>query len=292
MADRTEIEWADATWNIITGCSPKSPGCKHCYAMRLAGTRLKHHPSRAGLTKMTKTGPVWTGEVRFNDQWLSQPLKWKKPRNIFLTAHGDLFYENVPDEWLDKIFAVMALCPQHTFQVLTKWPERAVEYLGNKKGTRDIAWTAFDLAWNEPKANIENLHVPQDSEEFPYFANFPIPNVLIGTSVEDQKRADERIEPMRQIAELGWNAFVSYEPALGPVDWRGWEFIDWMICGGESGPKARPMLLEWCRSSHDQCKEAGVPFFMKQLSGKGGKPIKNMSQFPVDMQIREYPNAT
>ena len=109
MAENTKIEWADATWNPITGCSVTSPGCTNCYAMKLAGTRLQHHPSRAGLTVPSKAGPVWTGEVRFNEQWLTQPLQWKRPRRIFVCAHGDLFHENVPDEWIDKVFAVMAL---------------------------------------------------------------------------------------------------------------------------------------------------------------------------------------
>jgi protein gp37 len=129
MADSTKIEWTDATWNPITGCSVVSPGCTNCYAMRLAGTRLAHHESRAGLTRDTKAGPVWTGEVRFNEQWIDQPLRWRKPRLIFVCAHGDLFAEGVPDEWIDRVFAVMALAPQHTFQVLTKRSARMREYM-------------------------------------------------------------------------------------------------------------------------------------------------------------------
>jgi Bacteriophage protein gp37 len=116
MADGTKIEWTDATWNPVTGCSVVSPGCTNCYAMRLAGTRLKHHPSRAGLTIDTKAGPVWNGKVRFNEQWPSEPLRWKRPRRIFVCAHGDLFAEGVPDEWMDQVFAVMALAPQHVFR--------------------------------------------------------------------------------------------------------------------------------------------------------------------------------
>lgn len=104
MADHSTIEWTDATWQPITGCSIVSPGCTNCYAMRIAGTRLRHHPSREGLTNPSKAGPVWNGKVRFNEQWLLQPLQWKKPRRIFVCAHGDLFHESVPDEWIDKIF--------------------------------------------------------------------------------------------------------------------------------------------------------------------------------------------
>lgn len=128
MSDGTNIEWTDATWNPITGCAVVSPGCTNCYAMKLAGTRLRHHPSRAGLTRDSKAGPVWTGEVRLNEQWLTQPLQWRRPRKIFVCAHGDLFAENVPDAWIDRVFAVMALCPQHTFQVLTKRSKRMREY--------------------------------------------------------------------------------------------------------------------------------------------------------------------
>src|SRR4051812_9194595 len=102
MADNTHIEWTDATWNPVTGCSVVSPGCTNCYAMRLAGTRLKHHPSRYGLTHDTKAGPVWNGEVTFNRPWLDQPLRWKRPRRIFVAAHGDLFHEAVHDEWIDS----------------------------------------------------------------------------------------------------------------------------------------------------------------------------------------------
>ena len=128
MSDNSSIEWTDATWNPVTGCSVVSPGCTNCYAMGLAGTRLRNHPSRAGLTIDTKAGPIWNGEVRLNEQWLTQPLKWKRPRTIFVCAHGDLFHENVPDEWIDRVFAVMALAPQHTFQVLTKRAKRMREY--------------------------------------------------------------------------------------------------------------------------------------------------------------------
>ncbi len=137
MADRTKIEWTDATWNPITGCSVVSPGCTNCYAMKLAGGRLRGHPSRKGLTIPSKAGPVWTGEVRLNEEWLDQPLRWRKPRSIFVCAHGDLFNENVPDEWIDQVYGVMALCPQHTFQVLTKRPERMREYIDRRTEADD-----------------------------------------------------------------------------------------------------------------------------------------------------------
>lgn len=127
MAEHSLIEWTDATWNPITGCSVVSPGCTNCYAMKLAGARLKHHPSREGLTRDSKAGPVWTGEVRFNEQWLDQPLRWTKPRRIFVCAHGDLFAENVPDAWIVGVVSVSIaswLLHGHTLQILTKRASR------------------------------------------------------------------------------------------------------------------------------------------------------------------------
>lgn len=140
MADKTSIEWTrgpdgspGATWNPITGCTLVSEGCRHCYAAQLAATRLKNHWSRAGLARLNAAGEAkFTGEVRFNADWLDQPLRWRRPRRIFVCAHGDLFHEGVPDEWIDRVFAVMALAPQHTFQVLTKRPERARAYTDRK----------------------------------------------------------------------------------------------------------------------------------------------------------------
>lgn len=264
MAEHSLIEWTDATWNPITGCSVVSPGCTNCYAMRLAGTRLRHHPSRAGLTIDSKAGPVWSGQVRLNTKWLDQPLKWKCPRMIFVCAHGDLFHEEVPDEWIDLIFAVMALAPQHTFQVLTKRAERMREYMQphSRRRADSLGEKVMRLGYTGP---LEALR-------------WPLPNVWLGVSVEDQKRADERIP------QLLWTPaavrFLSCEPLVGPVDFHKTGaslpeaasfrrhlpllFVDWVIAGGESGPGARPMHPAWVRLLRDQCARAGVPFFFKQ----------------------------
>lgn len=139
MSDNSKIEWTDATWNPVTGCSVVSPGCTNCYAMGLAGTRLRNHPSRAGLTIATKAGPVWNGQVRLNEDWLTQPLKWRRPRMIFVCAHGDLFHEAVPNEWIDRVFAVMALSPQHTYQLLTKRADRMRAYCTDAGVTHRVA---------------------------------------------------------------------------------------------------------------------------------------------------------
>lgn len=226
MADKTHIEWTDATWNPITGCDVVSPGCTNCYAMKLAGGRLKHHWSRKGLTVASRSGPVWNGEVRFNEVWLEQPMRWTKPRMIFVCAHGDLFHEDVPDEWIDRVFAVMALCPQHTFQVLTKRPERMHKYL-----MRDVALFAgqpigrFERVrgmmlsgWGEMTRSPDHLHGNQGMP-------WPLPNVWLGVSCENDLWANRRI---------GWLLdtdaavrFVSLEPLLGPITLDCMTFPKW-----------------------------------------------------------------
>lgn len=293
MADKTKIEWTEATWNPITGCTVHSAGCTNCYAMKLAGTRMKHHWSREGLTKQTKAGPVWNGEVRFNEQWLDQPLRWAKPRMIFVCAHADLFHESVPDEWIDKIFAVMALCPQHTFQVLTKRSGRMLDYLNSRKGDAPLKVALGDGTLTEHPWNNQ-LQPPK--------------NVWLGVSVENQAAADERIPDLLNTpAAVRW---LSCEPLLGPVNltkidpkiydaaadaltgrWKWtdgpvkheWEHvIDWVVVGGESGPGARPMHQDWARFLRDQCTAAGTPFFFKQWGDWLPLANDNAGHWPTD----------
>ncbi|AZN72768.1 phage Gp37/Gp68 family protein [Georhizobium profundi] len=287
MADKTAIEWTDATWNPITGCSVVSPGCTNCYAMRLAGTRLRNHPSRAGLTIDSKAGPVWNGEVRFNERALLQPLSWKQPRMIFVCAHGDLFHESVPDAWIDQVFAVMALAPQHTFQVLTKRSDRMRSYVNGPDwkipilGRLPLERIHLEAAAHmegdggvmdalKDRGNVYSLYLD---------APWPLPNVWLGVSVEDQKRADERIPDL--LATPGAIRWISAEPLLGRIDfcltsgampiadhpWKNGPIlqgIDWIVAGGESGPSARPMHPAWALSLRDQCAAADVPFLFKQ----------------------------
>lgn len=282
MADGTKIEWTDATWNPITGCAIVSPGCTNCYAMKLAGTRLRNHPSRRGLTKDTKAGPVWTGEIRFNRNWLDQPLRWTKPRMIFVCAHGDLFAEGVDEVWIDFVFAVMALAPQHTFQVLTKRPERMREYMLGMHSRRQFIAGYGALVWGGDRPDLVYETVDEAIAK-------PLPNVWFGVSVEDQKRADERIPILLDTpAAVRW---ISAEPLLGPVDLMSIKDahrplaqlnslsayyscgpstfdapgrLHWVVAGGESGRSARPLHPEWARSLRDQCSAAGVPFLFKQ----------------------------
>jgi protein gp37 len=259
----TGIEWTDETWNPIVGCSLVSPGCTNCYAMKFAGRVLDQVNSKArhyaGTTTKVKGNSVWTGKVALApDHILRAPLTWKKPRKIFVNSMGDLFHESVPDEWVDKVFAVMALCPQHTFQILTKRSKRMREVLS----TSDIEGrVAIHMFATNAKIAYENSSDPW----------WPLSNVWLGVSAEDQTRADERIPDL--LATPAAIRFVSAEPLLGPIDF--WAHnpphhqnirrkLDWIIVGGESGPNARPMHPDWARSIRDQCEATGTAFFFKQ----------------------------
>lgn len=253
MAENSKIEWTDATWNPITGCSVVSPGCTNCYAMKLAGTRLKHHHSREGLTIDSKAGPVWNGKVRLNKEWLPQPINWKRPRRIFVCAHGDLFHESVPFDWIDQVFGSIILSPQHTFQILTKRPERMQEYMREFYGKqRSIIVAAHRISGEFSTTRVMNA-----------INDGPLKNVWLGVSVENQYYADNRIPYL-----LGTPAavrFISAEPLLGHIKLMHTMLnIDWCIVGGESGPGSRPMHPDWARSLRDQCKAMAVPFFFKQ----------------------------
>jgi protein gp37 len=254
----SDIEWTDKVWNAVRGCSLVSQGCKRCYAMRQAHRFSGPGMPYEGLTVLNATGPTWTGKVVCDEKKLDEPLHWKKPCRIFVNSMSDLFHKDVSFEFIDRVFAVMALCPQHTFQILTKRPETMME-------------------WSRPVGQVMRrdfvnvaLHRMMDRmEEFPRGRAFPrnaptlpFPNVCLGVSVEDPKTWRERTEVLKQVpAAVRW---VSYEPALadlGEIDLRG---INWLVCGGESGPGARPMHPDWTRSARDQCIAAGVPFFFKQ----------------------------
>ncbi len=254
MADKTNIEWTDATWNPVLGCSVISPGCTNCYAMRLAGTRLKHTPSRAGLTTDSKAGPVWNGAVRFMPNWLTQPLHWMAPRDIFVAAHGDLFHANVDQHWQDQIFAVMALAEWHRFQVLTKRADRMLEYLSDPETPGRVL-----------RCSINLLAAQGVTRRWTHKWVWPLPHVMAGISAESQPHFNERIEPLSLLSLLRWRTWLSAEPLLGLLDLaNGIGVLDWVVAGGESGPNARPMHPDWARDIRDQCVAAKVAFFFKQ----------------------------
>lgn len=255
MADKTGIEWTDATWNPVTGCSKVSQGCKHCYALR-------DWPRMSANPKTVYFGRQFT-DVRCHPERLDQPFRWTKPRLIFVNSMSDLFHEAVPDEFIDRVFAAMARARQHTYQVLTKRADRMAAYLNDPDRKNRILAASVSLGW------AGMMDMP-----------WPIPHVWIGVSVEDQAAADERIPMLLDTpAAVRW---ISAEPLLGPVDLLATPAgdilcrcggclemtpdtrLDWVVVGGESGPKARPMHPDWARSLRDQCAAAGVPFLFKQ----------------------------
>jgi len=265
VADKSKINWTDSTWNPLVGCSIVSPACTNCYAMAMADRIQRMTPKSyyVGTTKVVNSNPVWTGIVKqAPERTLLQPLRWKKPRKIFVNSMSDLFHESVPDEWIDRIFAVMALAPQHTFQCLTKRAARMREYCSADGVTNRIGMEMHKIA-------------PYDRSAL----NWPLSNAWLGVTAEDQERADERIPDL--LATPAAVRFVSFEPLLGAIDvyqalglrWnmfdKKWHphsaaMIDLAICGGESGPDARPMHPDWARRLRDQCKSAGTAFWFKQ----------------------------
>jgi protein gp37 len=263
----SKIEWTEETWNPVAGCSLVSPGCTNCYAMRMA-SRLEAmgQTKYAGTTKKVNGLSVWTGKINLADDALAIPLKRSKPTMWFVNSMSDLFHKDVPFEYIDKVFAVMALTPQHTYQILTKRTERMAEYTAATYLPGGVL-----VALDQMESGIEATG-----------AQWPLPNVWLGTSCEDQQRADERIPHLLKCPAAV--RFLSCEPLLGPIDFGDEDeihgpfnrldlgLIHWVIVGGESGPGARPMNVEWARSIVEQCKAAGAACFVKQL---GAHPICN-----------------
>lgn len=275
MGSKSSIEWTDATWNPVRGCSmakgSETGGCLNCYAARLNARNLpemKSPTTGEPFARILQSGPRWTGKVELIEKALMLPLKWRSPKRIFVNSLSDLFHEALPDEAIDRVFAVMALCPHHTFQVLTKRPERMRAYLSES----DLEDRLTEI-WAEDNADRQTWSLM-----------LPLRNVWLGVSVENQATADARIPLLLQTPAA--KRFISYEPALGPVniepfvcaDWRdgtkdALPKPDWVIVGGESGPGARPMHPEWVRSIRDQCTAAGVAFFFKQWGEYGAVTV-------------------
>ena len=288
MGANSKIEWTDATWNPILGCSRVSEGCRNCYAERIAG-RFPNESVYAGLTQIVNGRPVWTGQIKETKK-LMEPLSWRAPKRVFVNSMSDLFHENVSDEQRDRIFAVMGLAWQHTFQILTKRPLRMLAYmkaLTEGDPAERLENAAYELEIDEDFCNhLANWvngwsrwrEAPDDGNPLNGTQpRWPLPNVWLGVSAENQAAADERIPLLLQTP--GAVRFVSCEPLLGPVEFSdvthrsdciqalgkpAMKGIDWVICGGESGPHARPMHPDWVRSLRDQCAAAGTAFFFKQ----------------------------
>lgn len=225
MAQKSSIEWTDATWNPIRGCTRVSEGCRHCYAERMAARFSGPGQPYNGLATFSKGGARWTGVVRVVPEILDLPLRWQKPRTVFVNSMSDLFHEQIGDGDIGRVFGVMNSASHHLFQVLTKRSAR-------------LAKISSTLVWS--------------------------PNIWLGVSVENADHLD-RIGHLRQTGAA--IKFLSREPLLGPLPNLNLTDIDWVIVGGESGPGARPMAVEWVRDIQDQCADANVPFFFKQWGG-------------------------
>jgi len=275
----SKIEWTDRTWNPIIGCSKISPGCDNCYAEKMAG-RLASMGTQ-GYSRVIQSvrgqgHSAWNNKTSLVESALDKPMYWKKPRRIFVCSMGDIFHESVDVDWLRSMFRVIRATPQHIYQFLTKRPENA--------------WSMLNLCCAKPPANV-----------------------WLGVTCENQATANERIPHLLKCPAAV--RFVSVEPMLGPVDlthipysslgathkmdalrgYGGWGDYDrrkhkihLCIVGGESGPQARPMHPDWARDLRDQCQDAGVPFVMKQMSGRTKAERQNI---PTDLMIREFPKA-
>lgn len=297
MSTKTTIQWTDATWSPVRGCSRVSPGCENCYAERQAARFKGPGQPYEGLVRTHPNGePRWSGTVRLVPERLFDPIRWRRPRRVFVNSMSDLFHESLSDEDIAAVFGVMAACPQHTFQVLTKRAKRMREW---------VTWISQNdettLALRARNVDAERLGGARLSDGQRLMFPWPLPNLWLGVSVEDQRRADERIPDLLACpAAVRW---VSYEPALGPVDFdAALRRVDWIVVGGESGPGARPFDPLWARSTILQCREAGVPIFVKQM---GARPIvggqydlsamqrdpkgADPAEWPAELRVREWP---
>lgn len=286
MGDKSKISWTDATWSPVTGCDYVSAGCANCYAARMTA-RLAAIPATSGkYGGLVDEKGRWNGTVKTHAEVLKDPLKWTRPRRVFVCSMSDLFHPDVSIDFIEAVFAVMAHCQQHTFQVLTKRPKRMLEFLTHGMCEGFVAAAAY-----------QDLGMPfrRTNQELPEWPGWPLPNVWIGVSAENQDMADERVPLLLQCpAAVRW---VSAEPLLGPINfealndgswhdkegadaydaltgkayWRSGEVgvnggprLDWVVAGGESGPDARPMHPRWAADIRDQCDAAGVAFHFKQ----------------------------
>jgi protein gp37 len=278
VADRSAIEWTDATWNPIralyatpdgpkTGwhCEHVSEGCRNCYAEglnRWVGTGFDYKPGHLARPLAPFPGAAPRGDVSLflDEKMLLAPLKWREPRRIFVGSMTDLFADFVIDAWLDRMFAVMALCPQHVFQVLTKRPERMRRWFDRYDAAHDH--NRADMVADRVAALLGREGAAGAARVDERWRGWPLPNVWLGTSTENRAALLDRAGHLRKTPAAV--RFFSCEPLLGDLGDVVLSDIDWVICGGESGPHARPMHPDWARSLRDQCAAAGVPFFFKQ----------------------------
>jgi protein gp37 len=310
MATESLIEWTDATWNPVVGCERVSEGCRNCYAEHAALSVVRRLGALNGMGRLKAGGvktlqayenvlrvskidgtllPRWNGTAIFMADRIGEPLKWRQPKRVFVNSMSDLFHDDITDDQITEIFTIMAHCQQHTFQVLTKRPGRMLD------------WMRSAIGFSQHAAML---------------AGWPLPNVHIGVSVENQDAANERIPLLLQCpASVRW---VSVEPLLGPVELcrvgddeefpgvrynalsgvmssapttYGGPVLDWVVVGGESGEGARECDVDWIRNVVYDCQTYKTPVFVKQLGGVRDKR-GDIARFPVDIQVRQFPKAS
>ncbi len=251
MATLSDIEWTDITWNPVAGCTLASAGCTNCYAMRMAARlQAMGHAKYEGTTRKSGGRYVWTGRVNLDHTSLSAPLEWRRPKRIFVNSMSDLFHKEVPDDFIRTVWDVMAECPQHHFQVLTKRPDRMAALF-------------------------------KDGQIV------PLQNVWLGTSIESSEVVD-RAKNLVKIE--GATLFISFEPLIGRINEIDLRKVHWAIVGGESGPRARSMEPEWVDRLHEICRRDDVAFFFKQWGGQNKKAAgrelhgRTYDEFPLELQ--------
>ena len=311
--NRTKISYCDFSWNPVRGCARVSPGCQSCYAERIAarfsgssdedlwrgrGIPYVSHAPFVGVARMTADGPRWTGEVSLVESKLDEPLRARRSAEKFLAQHGrkpivfvedmgDLYYEAVPVEWQDRVFAVMALADWFDYLVLTKRAEQMAEHALSPGRRSEIYESAATEAFDEWSVAGRSGQLPahaqisdgQDGSAVKITTAWPLPHVMLGVSAEDQPRFDERVGHLYRLSQAGWRTWMSLEPLLGPIDMRmgGMSLAEYaphrpfalerIAIGGESGPGARPCAVEWVESLVSQARAAGVKCHVKQDSG-------------------------
>jgi protein gp37 len=312
---KTSIQWTGRSWGYQQGCSPKSPGCPNCYAEKIA-KRLAKNPN---VPQYTDEIALWNGAMNLHIPGLVEPLLQRKGTTWF-PSMTDPFHPNVHNEWIGLAILVAALCPQHRFLMLTKRPEGILEWLNSSVcdefSQSGGAFAALALHWMSECGLEDWWDLLEDAiSRYPRtdtYENFPIPNTWLGASVEDQKRADERMPLMHELKKKGWHTFISAEPLLEKVDLHLDKYpVDWVIIGGESGSKSRPFNLNWGRSLIWQCQDNGIKVFFKQMGGNATDSVPyipgtlaesvnwqvefkdkkggTLEEWPREFQIREVP---
>jgi protein gp37 len=311
MAANSKIEWTDATWPVVQGCDYESPGCSNCYAAPLLW-RMMHHPNPkistplAGLVEARGDKRVWTGKIALREDRLSWPLTLREPHMIFVPSHGDLFHPDVPDWFIDRAVAVMMLTPEHTYQLLSKRSDRQRDYFRDLQRCVESDRPRFSERWGSAAFKVSNSPFADFAVDD---AAFPLPNLWIGVSAEDQLRWDQRTAHLRDTPAA--IRFVSAEPMLGWIEGgEALTWLNWVILGNESGNVARDGNVGAIRRLLGQCQAAGVAAFVKQLGRfpvdpengiheaphpsltfhdkKGGDP----GEWPPEFRVRQFPKVS